>query len=191
MTAAIPLVVQGQAAAAARWNRSSAGNGRDQALERLFRAEYTGVVEIAWQLLGDRHEAEDVAQEAFLVFHERHPADADYARVWLYRTASNLALTRARGRRRRERREQRDLRTTAVESLDPLTVLETGERCRLVREALTRIDSRKATILRLRYGGLSYREVAAAMGLKVDQVGTLLRRAEAALEKELDRAALI
>jgi RNA polymerase sigma-70 factor (ECF subfamily) len=40
----------------------------------------------------------------------------------------------------------------------------------------------------LRYSGLSYAEVATALGMKVGNVGTLLRRAENALRKEVNRA---
>jgi len=40
-------------------------------------------------------------------------------------------------------------------------------------------------VLTLRYGGLSYAEVAAALGVGINQVGTLLKRAEDALRKEM------
>jgi RNA polymerase sigma-70 factor (ECF subfamily) len=39
----------------------------------------------------------------------------------------------------------------------------------------------------LRHSGLSYAEVAEAMNVKVGHVGTMLRRAESALRKELQR----
>ena len=57
-----------------------------------------------------------------------------------------------------------------------------------VRTALCRLPRHSATVLVLRHSGLSYAEVADSMGVKVGQVGTMLRRAEAALRKELDRA---
>src|SRR2546429_2948017 len=40
--------------------------------ERLLLAEYTRVVAIANRVLADRHEAEDVAPEAFPSFHRPH-----------------------------------------------------------------------------------------------------------------------
>ncbi len=40
-------------------------------------------------------------------------------------------------------------------------------------------------MLALRYSGLSYAEVAQAMAVQVNQVGTILRRAEEALRKEI------
>ena len=52
-----------------------------------------------------------------------------------------------------------------------------------VRAALSRLPRHSATVLVLRHSGLSYAEVADATGVKVGQVGTMLRRAEAALRK--------
>ena len=40
----------------------------------------------------------------------------------------------------------------------------------------------------MRYSGLSYAEIAAALGVSTGQIGTLLRRAEAALRKEMKNA---
>ena len=57
-----------------------------------------------------------------------------------------------------------------------------------VRQALARLPKKSATVLALRYSGLSYAEVAAALGVKTGQVGTLLRRAETALRKEMTDA---
>jgi RNA polymerase sigma-70 factor (ECF subfamily) len=43
-------------------------------------------------------------------------------------------------------------------------------------------------VLVLRHSGLSYAEVAEAMDVSAGQVGTMLRRAEAALRKEVEHA---
>jgi RNA polymerase sigma-70 factor (ECF subfamily) len=50
------------------------------------------------------------------------------------------------------------------------------------------LPQRTAALLMLRYSGLSYAEVATALDMKVGNVGTLLRRAEEALRKEVNRA---
>ncbi|TME54766.1 MAG: RNA polymerase sigma factor, partial [Chloroflexi bacterium] len=44
-----------------------------------------------------------------------------------------------------------------------------------------------AAALAMRASGLSYAEVAQALGVGIGQVGTLLRRAEASLRKEVTR----
>jgi len=151
------------------------------------------VVGIACHILGDLHEAEDVAQEVFTQFHGRHAADAPYAPAWLHKAAAHTAFNVIRSRGRRERRDAADfLRRTQTQpaaeaALDPQRALEEAELRREVSSALSRLPEKNATILTLRYSGLSYAEVAAALGVHINQVGTLLKRAEAALRKEIER----
>ena len=67
---------------------------------------------------------------------------------------------------------------------DPQIALDAKERRRELSAALRRIPAKSAAVLALRYSGLSYADIAAALGIGPGQVGTLLRRAEAALRKE-------
>jgi RNA polymerase sigma-70 factor (ECF subfamily) len=159
--------------------------------DRLFMAEYGRVVSIAHRVLADRAEAEDVAQEVFIDFHRRHRPDAGYAPAWLHRAAVHTALNRIRGRRRRERRELVDAHGRDQAFLDPQQVVEVEEDRRLVRQALSRLPAKAASVLALRYSGLSYVEVGATLGVGAGQIGTLLRRAEQALRKEMNRATSI
>src|SRR5256885_9331924 len=78
------------------------------AFERLFRAEYARVVRIAYRVVGDQAEAEDVAQDVFIAYYRAHPADAPYASPWLHRAAAHTALNAVRTRSRRSAREERD-----------------------------------------------------------------------------------
>ena len=57
-----------------------------------------------------------------------------------------------------------------------------------MRQAPARLPLHSAAVPLLRHSGLSYTEVAEAMGVKTGSVGTMLRRAEAALRKEVERA---
>lgn len=168
------------------WPRLVTSTDPTEAFERLFRAEYARVVGVAQHILADRPEAEDVAQEVFWSFHRRHPSGAPYAAAWLHRAAAHAALNILRGDRRRRRRElaQQDPAPLA----DPELEVVHAERRRTVRRALARLPEGSATVLGLRYSGLSYAEVAAAMGVGIGQVGTRLRRAEAAFRKEIEHA---
>lgn len=167
--------------------------GTADPFERLFTAEYARVVAIAQRILADAHEAEDVAQDVFVSYHRCHPPDAPYAAAWLHAAAAHTALNVIRGKRRRAQRELAEAATNqrllagAGAALDPQRALEESERRREVRAALARLPEKSAAVLALRYSGLSYAEVASALGVKIGHVGTLLRRAEAALHKEMTR----
>ncbi len=96
------------------------------AFERLFRREYGTVVGIAHRILGDRDAAEDVAQEVFLSFYGRHPADAGYAAAWLRSAAAHTALNHLRGSKRRAGHELASAPTGALP--DPSRAAEDAER---------------------------------------------------------------
>jgi len=163
----------------------------DESFETLFRAEYARVAGIANRVLMDQHEAEDVAQEVFVDFHRLHSASAQYAPAWLHRAAAHAALNRLRGSRRRQKREVAQAAEASDRVLDPQNLFEVSEDRRQVREALARLAPKPAAVLVLRASGLSYSEVAQALGVGIGQVGTLLRRAEAALRKEVTRGTSI
>jgi len=154
--------------------------------EDLFEAEYASVVRVAARVLMQPSAAEDVAQEVFLEFHQRYPHGHPSAPGWLRLAAAHRALNQLRGERRRF---QRELRTGPERESreNPETLALATETRREVRAALGRIKRRHGALLLLRYSGLSYGEVATALSIPVTQVGARLRRAEAALRKEVDR----
>lgn len=159
-----------------------------ETFERLFDAEYRRVVSIAFRITGDAGDAEDVAQEAFLRCGRRSALDANRARGWLYTAAAHLALNVVRSRRRRRQREQRESDAALVAVADdPQDVVERREQRVRVRAALLRIGAQHAEILALRYSGLSYHEIAAALRIDPAQVGTRLARAERAFKREIER----
>jgi RNA polymerase sigma-70 factor (ECF subfamily) len=159
----------------------------DEAFEALFTAEYARVVGIANRVLGDSQEAEDVAQQVFIDFHRLHSASAEYAPAWLHRAAAHAALNQLRAARRRRRRELAQGNEQSDRTVDPEAQVELDEERRRLRQALGRLAPKPAAVLVLRASGLSYAEVAQALGVGIGQVGTLLRRAESALRKEVIR----
>jgi RNA polymerase sigma-70 factor (ECF subfamily) len=143
---------------------AGAAPGLTPAFEALFRREYPRVVGIAQRIVRDADEAEDVAQDVFVAFYRKHPADAGYAPAWLYAAAAHTALN-------------------VIRSRDA----EQNEAHAEVRAALARMDERAAALLVLRHSGLSYEEIAAALGLRRSSIGTLLGRAEDSFRKEVTR----
>jgi RNA polymerase sigma factor (sigma-70 family) len=151
--------------------------------EEVFRREYPQLVAIARRVLGSSAQAEDAAQEAFVGFLSSS-VPPDRVRGWLASAAAHTALNQIRSDRRRERREllavPRD--DAAPDTAD--VVAGEADRAR-VRAALAGLPRTQAVVLVLRHSGLSYQEIATAVGLSASSVGTTLRRAEARMRKEL------
>jgi RNA polymerase sigma-70 factor, ECF subfamily len=167
--------------------RVGSAQARDEALNVLFQQHYARVYAVLYRLVGD--EADDLAQEVFLRLYRRPPRDmgADLA-SWLYRVATNLGYNALRSQRRRER--YRDLLGAVTGALgwqrqpeDPAQEARRREEADQVRATLAALRERDAAILVLRYQGVSYREVADALGVAPGSVGTMLARAERAFRE--------
>lgn len=156
------------------------------AFELFFREHYPAVVRIAHGVVGDQAAAQDVAQDVFIAALKRFPNPDGHAQAWVRVAAAHAALNAIRGERRRGRRQR--LCGIDVPPAGPEEAALDQESRAEVREALCRLPHRSATVLVLRHSGLSYAEVARAMNVSVGHVGTMLRRAESALRKELNDA---
>jgi RNA polymerase sigma factor (sigma-70 family) len=154
-------------------------------LEAVFRREYGLVVGVAARVLGSRDQAEDVAQDVFLSF-GRSSVPAGEARGWLSVAAAHTALNLLRSGRRRLSREGNSAAAIDTAVSDVAEAVVTLEDRHRVRSALARLPRKQAVALVLRHSGLSYAEVAAALGFSASSVGTTVRRAESALRKELN-----
>ncbi len=153
--------------------------------EAFFRDHYRVVVRLAQNVVGDSQVAQDVAQDVFLAAYRRFPGDYAPAAGWVRVAAVHSALNVLRGERRRDRR-QRLVHDAGGLSTPEDAVIARETRAE-VRRVLGRLPRRSAAVLVMRHGGMSYAEIADALGVKVGHVGTLLRRAESALRKEMDR----
>jgi len=151
-------------------------------LESVFRAQYPYVVAVASRILRFDAEAEDVAQDVFVSF-ARSAVPAADARAWLTVAATHTALNVLRSRRRRVARELSV--AEPQESPDAATEVIGQVEQQRVRDALANLPNKQALVLVLRYSGLSYADIAQTTQLSPSSVGTTLRRAEAALRKEL------
>ena len=152
---------------------SAAPEGFDLAFHDLYRLAYR----VAYRILGDRGDAEDVAQEALARAAQRWTRLADRPEGWVSRVASNLAIDRYR-RRRRE----------APAPTGPLGVVDPhlGERGDLVA-ALGRLPRRQREVVVLRYlADLSEVEVAKELGFSVGTVKSHASRALANLRTHMD-----
>lgn len=156
--------------------------------ETLFMEHWAPVYRLLRRLVGDPSEAEDLALETFLRLHRNHRAQEDgfNAGGWLYRVATNLGLHSIRGWKRRERYELTAGRYALESQADdsPLEVMAQEEERQRVRQVLRRMSERQSQLLILRHSGLSYKEIASALGIAAASIGPLLVRAEREFEKQ-------
>jgi len=163
------------------------------AFEALFQRYYEPVYRLLYRLVGD--EADDLAQEVFLRLYRRPPpvTGAQLA-AWLYRVASRLGYNALRARKRWEQHRDRlgqadgDASWQGTE-IEPEAALAQREARASARAALARLNERQAPLLALRAEGLSYHELAAALGVAPASVGALLARAERAFAKAYQQIA--
>jgi len=84
---------------------SGAGSEAELALDELVRRKTQALVSVAYRILGDREEAKDVAQVAFVRIwdHRDRYCDRWSPNTWTYRITTNLAIDHLRSRQSRER----------------------------------------------------------------------------------------
>jgi RNA polymerase sigma-70 factor (ECF subfamily) len=159
---------------------------KEAEFETLFMEHYTRVYGVLYRLVGNRTEAEDLALETFWKLWEQPPPRGANLGGWLYRVASRLGFNALRAAHRRRRHEEVAglVFLDRPSAPDPQREAERGDERRQARVALARLPERHAQLLILRYSGLSYKEIAAALGIAPGSVGTLLARAERQFETE-------
>jgi RNA polymerase sigma-70 factor (ECF subfamily) len=176
--------------------RAKAGDVR--AFEALVRRYERWVFTLALRMVGDRGEAEDVAQDVFLKAYAGLSGFRGSSRfsTWLYAIASHHCLNHLAARARRPVPESTlgppgsgaddppgPIERAADGAPRPDELLERQETARQVQEALQALTEDHRLILVLReIQGLSYEEIAAAIGVEVGTVRSRLHRARMALK---------
>ncbi len=172
---------------------ASAQNARLEAFERNFERYWAPIYRLLRSMVGDPAEAEDLALETMYRLYRTH-ADAEpefNTGGWLYRVATNLGLHSIRSFRRREQYEAVAGRDAFGERSDdmPHEIAAAEDERELARRALAQMNPRQSQLLVLRYSGLAYKEIAAALSLSPTSIGPLLVRAEREFEKQYRRLA--
>lgn len=153
--------------------RSAVGERFEDAYARLFGGAYQG----AFRILGDRVEAEDIAQEALARCLARWKQSGGYADAFVTRVAVNLAIDRHR-RLVRERTSAPERHTSSHDAQVEL-------RADLVR-ALRTLSSRQRDVVVLRYFfDLPQSDVARAVGCSEGSVKRHASRGLARLRAEM------
>ncbi len=159
--------------------RTRAAAQNDAEFDAVFLAHWQPIYRALVRLVGDPAEAEDLALETFWQLYHRPPSQAHRIGGWLYRVATNLGLNALRARQRRTLHEL-SAGKWEIESRvsDPAQALADEEERARVRTVLSTMETRQAQLLLLRHSGMAYQELAGALGVSVNSIGTLLARAE-------------
>jgi RNA polymerase sigma-70 factor (ECF subfamily) len=156
------------------------------------------VINTCYNLLGNRQDAEDVAQEVFFQVYKSAKKFRQEAKIstWLYRIAVNRSLNFVRDNRRfrwpeslsslLEGERQRVSDVSTSNSDRPDVALEEKEQNVIVKKAIDSLpEKQRAAFVLHKYEGLSYQEIAGILQRSLSSVESLIHRAKLNLQKKL------
>ena len=163
---------------------SSARKGDARAFEVLVRSYQADVWRLCLHLMGNRAQADDVTQDAFVRIYRflpRFRGDSKFS-TWVFAIARNCALDEMRRTKRRQVLVERAHMRTPAEHVEQSSTVE-------VRDALAALalELREPIVL-IDMLGESYRETAKVLGIPEGTVKSRVHRARHELAATLDPA---
>jgi RNA polymerase sigma-70 factor (ECF subfamily) len=172
--------------------------GDTQAFAELVEKYQQPVMNLAYRMLRDATEAEDLAQAVFVQVYKsahRYQVSAKFS-TWLFTIARNLCLNELRRRSRRPtdsmeagRPGQEDQPWQQFEdkqTASPPERLLQGELEAKIEEALGELpENQRLAILLCRQGDLSYEDIARVLGCSVSATKSLIHRGRETLKRKL------
>ncbi|HYL38014.1 MAG TPA: sigma-70 family RNA polymerase sigma factor [Bryobacteraceae bacterium] len=160
-------------------------NGEVRAFEELIQRYQTPALRFAFRLVGDLHEAEDLAQEAFLRVY-RNAQRYNYAarfRTWFFQILVNLCRDWLKKKKPLFFGEPPQV---AAGAPDPSQAMEREWRAKAVERAVQSLPPQQRMALVLcHFEEMSYREAAAVLATSEKAVESLLVRARRTLRVRL------
>jgi RNA polymerase sigma-70 factor, ECF subfamily len=153
--------------------RDDAADDRD--FERLVRDTSELAVRVAYSVLRQREDAEEVAQEAFARAYPRFGSlrDPEHFRAWIVRVTWRAAVDRWRSDRRRQAREEAVATGSVAASVEQMAV--EGQRAARLWDAIERLPEKLRLVIVL----------GALQGHDVHQVARLLNIPEGTVKSRL------
>ncbi len=156
----------------------------------LVERHHRAVFRLAYRMTGNRQDAEDVVQEAFLRAHKQlSKFDQRSAfSTWLHRIAANCAIDLLRVRRKREAvhvaQGNDEISVSGEPSPERLTG--SGEIRRMLEPALAELsDMERAAFVMRHYEGLSIEDIGAVLGVQPNAAKHSVFRAVQKLRRAL------
>jgi RNA polymerase sigma-70 factor (ECF subfamily) len=159
-----------------------ARRGDPRAFADLITGFDRGFRALAYRLLGDSHELDDVLQEAYVKAFRALPRfrGESTLRTWLYRVVYNTCLDQLKRRRPEPTELGPALGGTPS---DPADLVATRTTLEEALAALAPVE--RAAVLLVDAEGLSYDEAAAVVGVAPGTIASRLSRARASLRRSL------
>lgn len=175
----------------------------ERAFAEFVQAFQHQVFNLIYRMLGNREEAEDVAQEVFITIYKNVESFRGECRLstWIYRICTNHCRNRIKYNVRRHTQEHREYQDemgklqprdghasapTAGQVERPDQMAEGRQMEQLVQQAITELDEEHREVIVLRdIKNLSYQEICDITGLAEGTVKSRLHRARFALKDKL------
>jgi len=164
-------------------------DGDVEAYGELVRRYQTSVFNVCYRLLGERREAEDLAQDSFIRGYERlrtFDEDRPFG-PWIRRVAANMCLNHLRGhwRSMEPLDDEHDLPASTT-VIDPSATADERASRSKVREAIRSLPPHYRAVIELRhFQGLTYQEMAEALSLPLSDIRSHLFRSRRLLADKL------
>ena len=178
--------------------------GDDRAFQEFVNLYQTRVFNLVFRMLGDRQEAEDIAQDVFISVFRHLSRFRGESRLytWIYRIASNACKNRIKYLRGRQFHRKVELKlessTTATSPRDqinaalqsnypsPEDAARNSDLQQRIERALNSLDEDQRLLIVLRdIEGLSYQDIIDVTGLTEGTLKSRLHRARIALKNRL------
>jgi RNA polymerase sigma-70 factor (ECF subfamily) len=168
-----------------------AGHGDKAAFAVLLRRHLARATAIAHRIVGNRSDAEEIVQEAFLRCWQKAPEwrpandrpDRAQFATWLYRVLVNLCLDRRRRPQPVELEAAGEIADGAADGFDQRVRSETSQRIAAAMAALP--ERQRAALALCYYEDMGNIEAAAALEISIGALESLLVRARRALRDSL------
>lgn len=166
----------------------------EQAFRHLVETYRNKVYATVFNMLQDRDDAEDCAQEVFIQVYESISSFKQESSLstWIYRIAVRKALDKIRRKKTRQRLQQflpwwmpKEQTKERVENTIPYEGI---EKIAILHKALETLpDKQKIALTLIKIQGLSYNETSKIMDLGIKAIESLVSRGKENLERKLKK----
>jgi RNA polymerase sigma-70 factor (ECF subfamily) len=174
-----------------------AAKGDRSAFEQLVDLYKDKIYYLAYRMLGNRHEAEDIIQETFLRVYmnfDRFDQNQKFS-TWIYRIATNLCIDRLRKRKASYSLDAEINEGDGLDGYDRLISEEDSPEKQLmisetqtqIRNAIDKLPEKYKSVVILRYlHDLSLQEISDVLDMPITTIKTRIHRGREFLRKKMN-----